>query len=39
MFQIVDIGHAWIETAGFELERKHGYPSYTFLHFSILWIF
>lgn len=33
MFQITDISHAWIETAGFELERKYGYPSYTFLHF------
>ncbi len=33
MFQIVDIRHAWIEVAGFELERKQGYPSYTFLHF------
>lgn len=33
MFQIVDIRHAWIETAGFELERQYGYPSYTFLHF------
>lgn len=33
MFQINDIGHAWVEVAGFELERKMGYPSYTFLHF------
>lgn len=33
MFQIVDISHAWVEVAGFELERKQGYPSYTFLHF------
>lgn len=33
MFHIVDIRHAWTETAGFELERKYGYPSYTFLHF------
>ncbi len=33
MFQINDISHAWVEVAGFELERKYGYPSYTFLHF------
>lgn len=33
MFNIVDICHAWTEVAGFELERKYGYPSYTFLHF------
>lgn len=33
MFNIVDISHAWTEVAGFELERKYGYPSYTFLHF------
>lgn len=33
MFQIVDISPAWTEVAGFELERKFGYPSYTFLHF------
>ena len=31
--KIVDISHAWMEVAGFELERKYGYPSYTFLHF------
>ena len=33
MFNIIDISHAWTEVAGFELERKHGYPHYTFLHF------
>lgn len=33
MIQIIDIAHAWTEIAGFELERKYGYPSYTFLHF------
>ena len=33
MIQIEDISHAWVEVAGFELERKWGYPSYTFLHF------
>ncbi len=33
MTQITNARHAWPERAGFHLERKNGYPDYTFLHF------
>lgn len=33
MLCFYDVRHLCIESAGFELERPHGYPSHTFLHF------
>lgn len=33
MYHISSIRHSWPERAGFEMERKQGYPTYTFLHF------
>lgn len=33
MIEVTRIRHAWPEQGGFFLERKNGYPEYTFLHF------
>ena len=33
MLTVTAIRHAWPEGAGFTIDRKHGYPDYTFLHF------
>lgn len=32
MMEVTRIRHAWPEKAGFTLDRKKGYPEYTFLH-------
>lgn len=33
MYLVSSVRHSWPERAGFEMERKQGYPTYTFLHF------
>lgn len=33
MLEVTRIRHAWPEKAGFTIDRKQGYPEYTFLHF------